>query len=184
MYPQKRTEIKLKKEIYILYNIPNKIDILAYLKDIHIEDLHRGISSLRNILKDKLIFLEGSTNITKYIVNSCIKCSEKNKYVLKREPSWQIITYYPRQRYVIELTELSEEFYENKAKIYLFDLIDHFSKFGMSYIIKNKSANTIFNYLKIALKCNGYPTEICSDNGLEFKNLTIENYLNDNNIKF
>ena len=121
-YPQKRKEIKVKNDIYILYHIPNKLDILAYLQDTHIEDLHRGISSLRNILKDKLIFLEGSTNITKYIVKSCIKCSQKNKNVLKREPSGQIITYYPRQRYVIDLTELPEEFYENKSKIYLFDL--------------------------------------------------------------
>ena len=120
MYPQIRKEIKVKNDIYILYNIPNKIVILAYLKDTHIEDLHRGISSLRNILKDKLIFLEGSTNITKYIVNSCIKFSQKNKNILKREPSGQIITYYPRQRYVIDLTELSEELYENKSKfIYL-----------------------------------------------------------------
>ena len=50
----------------------------------------------------------------------------------------------------------------------------------MSFIIENKSANTIFNKLKIALECNGYPTETCSDSRLEFKNLTIENYLKDN----
>ena len=36
MYPQIRKEIKVKNDIYILYNIPNKIDIFAYLKVIRI----------------------------------------------------------------------------------------------------------------------------------------------------
>ena len=54
----------------------------------------------------------------------------------------------------------------------------------MSFIIKDKTTNTIFNKLKIAIECNGYPVGIYSDNRLEFKNLTIENYLKDNNIKF
>ena len=91
--PKKEKEIKAKNDIYILYNIPNKFDILSYLKVIHIEEFQCGISSLRKILKNKLLFLE-STNITKYITNSCIKCLQKNKNILKREPSGKIITYY------------------------------------------------------------------------------------------
>ena len=54
----------------------------------------------------------------------------------------------------------------------------------MSFITKDKTTNTIFNQLKISIECNEYHAEICSDNGLEFKNLTIEKYLKDNNIKF
>ena len=44
----------------------------------------------------------------------------------------------------------------------------------MSFIIKDKNAYSIFNKLKMPIKYNGYPAEFCSDNGLEFKNLTIE----------
>lgn len=56
----------------------------------------------------------------------------------------------------------------NQKFIYLFDLIDNFSKFYMSFIIKDKTANTIFNKLKIDIEYNGYPAEICSDKRLEF----------------
>ena len=67
---------------------------------------------------------------------------------------------------------------------YFFCIIDHFSKFWMAFIIENKEANIILKYLKLALECNGYPEEIGSDNGREFKNNLIENYLKENNIKF
>ena len=44
-------------------------------------------------------------------------------------------------------------------------------------IIENKESNTILKYLKITLETNGFPEEIGSDNGKEFKNALIENYL-------
>ena len=54
----------------------------------------------------------------------------------------------------------------------------------MAFYIENKEANTILKYLKLALECNGYPEEIRSDKGREFKNNLIENYLKENNITF
>ena len=54
----------------------------------------------------------------------------------------------------------------------------------MSYLIKNKEAKTILHFLTFALECYGYPEEIGTDNGKEFKNKTIENFLKDKNIKF
>ena len=83
----------------------------------------------------------------------------------------------------MDLSELPYEFNKIHNR-YLFCIIDHFSKFGMAFIIENKEANTILKYLKLALECNGYPEEIGSDNGREFKNNLIENYLKENNIKF
>ena len=50
----------------------------------------------------------------------------------------------------------------------------------MAYIINNKEAKTILNYLKIAIEKNGFPEEMGSDNGKVFKNALIENYLNEN----
>jgi len=63
-------------------------------------------------------------------------------------------------------------------------IIDHFSKFGMSYLIENKKSSTIFKNLKFALDCNGFPTEIGSDNRKEFRNELIENYLKSKNINY
>ena len=54
----------------------------------------------------------------------------------------------------------------------------------MSYLIENKKSSTIYKNLKFALDCNGFPYEIGSDNGKEFRNELIENYLKSKNIKY
>ena len=84
----------------------------------HTEDNHRGISSLKNIIREKLIYFEGITFMTDLTVKKYVKCSKKNKAVLKREPSRQIVTFYPKQRFVMDVTELPDEF--NNKKIYIF----------------------------------------------------------------
>ena len=124
------------------------------------------------------------TILTKYTVKNCLSCSGKNKNKIKREPPKQIITYFPRQRYIMDLTELPIELKENTNYKYLFNIIDHFSKFGISFLIENKESSTIFKYLKIALECNGFPNEIGSDNGKEFRNNLIDDYLKSKNINY
>ena len=70
----------------------------------------------------------------------------------------------------MDLTELPKELKTNNNYIYLLDIIDHFSKYGISIPLKNKEANTIFKNLKIALECNWFPEELESGNWKEFKN--------------
>ena len=68
--------------------------------------------------------------------------------------------------------------------MYLFDLIVHFSKFCLSYLLENKEAKTILKKLKISLECNWFPKEFGSDNGKELHNKSIESNLNEKNIIF
>ena len=84
----------------------------------------------------------------------------------------------------MDVTELPNELKLNNSYLYIFNIIDHFSKFGMSYLIENKEAKTILKFLKNALECNGFPNELGSDNGREFRNDIIENYLKSKNINF
>ena len=160
------------------------MEILNFLELLHREDNHRGINYLRNYITQKGYYIEGVTFLANYIIKSCASCLEKSSRIkLKKETVKQILTSYPKQRYVMDLSELPIELSKGK-KQYLFCIIDHFSKYGMAYIIENKESKTILKYLKIALECNGFPEEIGSDNGREFKNELIEKYLNDNEIKF
>ena len=169
---------------YLLLYIPETLEILTFLYELHKEDGHKGITSLRHYLLNNNIYLEGSTYLTDYIVKNCSSCSGKNKSKLKREPSKQIITYYPRQRYIMDITELPIELKVNSNFTYLFNIIDHFSKFGIYYLTENKEAKTIYKYLKLALEYNGFPSEIGSDNGKEFKNSLIETFLQQKNINY
>ena len=59
------------------------------------------------------------TFLIDYVSKNSNICVEKNKNNLKREPCTQIITYYPKQRFVMDLTELPEELNETKEKNYL-----------------------------------------------------------------
>ena len=85
----------------------------------------------------------------------------------------------------MDLTKLPIELKKLKSNnnyTYLFNIINHFSKFGMSFLLKNKDSKTILKYLKTALECNEYPTELGSDNGKEFCNELVENYLKEKSI--
>ena len=177
-------ELKIKNTNYILLKIPNVIDIIDYVKKLHAEEGHKGITSLRNYILNKMFYIEGSTFITNLVIKNCIPCSEKKGKTFKREPPKQIITYYPKQRYIMDLTEIPKDLkINNNENLYLFNIIDHFSKYGMSFLIENKEAKTILYYLNFALECNGIPEEIGTDNGKEFKNKLIETYLHDREIK-
>ena len=73
----------------------------------------------------------------------CDICIKKRVVFYKKEPSKQIIMKRPKERFVIELTYLPLELIANTNYKYLFNIIDHFSKFIISFLIENKNANTI-----------------------------------------
>ena len=90
----------------------------------------------------------------------------------------------PRDRYIIDLTYLTYELYEGTEYRYLLNIVDHFSKYLLSYLITKKSAKIICEKLEHCFKTIGVPKQIGSDNGSEFVNKKVKNLLNKNNIKF
>ena len=63
----------------MLLIIPETLDILNYLQNLHKEEGHRGINSLREYLYNNNIYFEGSSFLTEYIVKTCKSCAEKTK---------------------------------------------------------------------------------------------------------
>lgn len=84
---------------------------------------HCGINSLREFLLIRGYYVEGLIVIMKYIINNCttFKINCRNK--VKREPVKQIITYYPKEWYALDLSELRVEFKKNNKYVYLFNII-------------------------------------------------------------
>ena len=66
---------------------------------------------------------------------------------------------------------------------YILTVIDMFSKFAASRIIRDKSSGRVLKALENITKEIGYPKEILSDNGLEFKNKEIKDWCQKNNIE-
>ena len=111
--------IEVKNDIYKLLFIPETLDIILYLYKLHKEDNHKGISSFRKYLIKINIYLEGYTFLKEYVVKNCTTCTGKKISRLKRELSKQIITYYPKQRYIMDLSELPIEL-KKRFKVFIF----------------------------------------------------------------
>ena len=98
-----------------------------------------------------------------------------NKFIL-------IIFKRPRVRYIADITDIPLEIRKGTDYLYLLNIIDHFSKYVASYLIKSKKSETILNKIKNFIDEEGAPLEFGFDNGREFFNKEVVNYLNNKNI--
>ena len=62
-------------------------------------------------------------------------------------------------------------------------IIDHYSKYLFGELLINKESNTILDNLKKIFFSTSFPKELCSDNGKEFRNKNLSNFLENNNVK-
>ena len=72
----------------------------------------------------------------------------------------------------------------NNNHKFIFNIIDHFSKMCRSYILNDKKAINILVCIEDFIQKFGKPISIGSDNGREFKIVIINDFMNQNNIKF
>ena len=71
---------------YLLFSIPETLDILELLQKYHSADNHRGIKSLRNYISKRGYYFEGSTFLINYIIKNCDICMGKTtRNKLKRQ---------------------------------------------------------------------------------------------------
>lgn len=71
---------------------------------------------------------------------------------------------------------MPHELYDNdKKKIYLLSILDHFSKYSKNYIINKKDDKTVLKKI-VDFKDNGFPEKILNHNRGEFHNKLFKNY--------
>ena len=74
---------------------------------------------------------------------------------------------------------------QNNNYKYIFTVIDFFSKYSWCHPLKNKNSNEIIKFFKdIFKKSKRKQKMIQSDEGSEFTNKLVQNFFNDNNIKW
>ena len=86
------------------------------------------------------------------------------------------------ERYQEDTVELDSRITHNHAYPYLLTIVDHFGKSGFAYAIWDKKAETIRNYMVQAFVI-GKPQMFHTDNGKEFVNELLTNWLEKINIK-
>ena len=94
------------------------------------------------------------------------------------------ITFHWRDVIQVDLFYVDRLKDENDGVKYILTAIDVFTRFGFCEPIKDKSGPTVTNKLKTIFNRLGVlPKTICSDQGSEFKNCHIVNYLKGHKIK-
>ena len=83
---------------------------------------------------------------------------------------------------ILDLKDYGSE--NNREYRYVLVIIDNFSKYGWTILLKNKNAHTIKDYFEnLFRKSKRKPNLIETDRGKEFYNNIFQDFLNKNNIK-
>lgn len=159
------------------YIIPFKTELMEIIKVCHGDYVHlNDLNTVNSIKALGFNWYSIWTDIRKYIKEciNCLKVSAKCNLKALRP----ITGYGPKELLVIDTMEID---YQIRSKIYghppyLLNAVDHFSKFAFSSLIGNKEAQTITNCLSKFFVVF-VPSRILSDNGKEFGNRILAEYL-------
>ena len=162
------------------------------LKDKHIAD-QRMIDSINKLPYNQK---QWGTFLVKNIISSKKKLGLGNNpnEILSHELHKPKRVNFERRRVIsnhidhiwgIDLITMIKYSKQNNNYEYILTVIDFFSKFSFCYPLKNKNSNEIINCFKdIFKKSKRKPKMIQSDEGSEFTNKLVQNFFNDNNIKW
>ena len=162
------------------------------LKDKHIAD-QRMIDSINKLLYNQK---QWGTFLVRNIISSKKKLGLGNNpnEILSHELHKPKRVNFERRRVIsnhidhiwgIDLITMIKYSKQNNNYKYILTVIDFFSKHSFCYPLKNKNSNEIINCFKdIFKKSKRKPKMIQSDEGSEFTNKLVQNFFNDNNIKW
>ena len=106
----------------------------------------------------------------------CEVCQIRTKYPDKK--NWSKIyreSSEVKKGFQVDLVQISD--YLSEERRYLWNIVDHFSKFSDSKIITNKTKETVLSAIKEIFSNMGFPKMLQSDNGTEFKSKLLGDYL-------
>ena len=148
--------------------VPFTDNLENFLLDFHKKNGHRNSFSLRKFILNNNYYYYGIVKDTEKIVKNCSICNIKFHYdqKRKREPSKIILFNKPKYRYVGDLSALPTELKEYSGFNYTFTIIDHFSKFINSYLLKSKDQDSVAKCIENFITFNGSPLEFGCDNYL------------------
>ena len=149
----------------------------------HINNGHIGINRTGQKIKENGYFWETLLEDVKEFIGECPKCVLAKKGKKINNKINQIIPKGPLERVVIDGWELDTDLKNLTGFTHIVDIIDHFSKYLISIPIKSNNAQNILYCLKQFFLFVGKPKIIQSDNGIEYNNAVINNFLVTNNIK-
>ena len=145
--------------------IPFNKDKLNILMRAHTNNGHLGINRTNEKIKEYGYFWDTMIEDIKNYISECPTCiMNKAGKKIQVKPNI-ILSKGPLERVVIDGWELDDRLKEITGYTWVVDIIDHFSKYLLSFPIKNNDAINIEICLKKFFNSVGFPKIIQSDNG-------------------
>lgn len=141
----------------------------------------------KNIQKEKITQKE-NIEINKYLndphaftrfdkKNNKSRAFSLHKLARKRFPVRSYRAKYKNQFWQADLEEMIPYAKENAGYKYILTIIDVFSRFAWAWPLKYKNAETVVEAFKIVINDYGAPKYLHTDQGKEFENKTLRNFL-------
>jgi transposase InsO family protein len=153
---------------------------LQYIKEAHNNSNHLGREHTLLELGKFSVFLPGSKRIIDAYIKSCSICMQKNSSSFK-QPYKAIFTTAPGDRIIMDYTFLPQDPLGYSC---ILVIIDHFTKVAWAWPFKSKESENVLNCLSFIISYFDSVKLVASDNGSEFKNVSVQNLINNNGAGF
>ena len=143
-----------------------------------LQEKHYGNNTtLANIQQRGFYWAKMNNDIKEFITN-CEVCNY-NKIEEPLKAPVIIVSKGPLHRIQGDLWQIPKKIYQSigKTHLYIITCVDHFSKYKWCYLIKDKQPQTIKQILELVFSTFKPPAIFHTDNGGEFKNGIIQEFL-------
>lgn len=121
-------------------------------------------------------------DVKNYVIN-CEICQQLHKTKARKSQINQIITKGSRERYVVDLVDITDEIRDKKNEFkYIMNIIDLYSKLVGSYLIRRKTAQEVLVNINYFINHYWSPNILQCDHGKEFDNKLLKDFCRDKNI--
>ena len=173
--------INKNKEIEKI-KVPYETEKISLFLKYHDNNGHIGYKRMMQEIKNNNYYWKSLRNDCKQYVLECPTCIKLKAGTIVKPTQKKIITKGPKDRYIIDGWKLHEDLAEASGYKWVIDIIDHFSKYMMSFPVVNNTANNALTCLKEFCILKGYPKILQSDNGVEYKNHLFDKLCTEHNI--
>jgi hypothetical protein len=178
--PNVYTEMLLQK---YFWEVPKFSEIPIILEDQHINAGHASQKTMFAKIKHKYIYI--TREMCLQYTKRCVVCKRvEDIKISAKKPITPIIskdTFYHLQIDLIDY-RAKPAGPDNEYK-YVAHMIDHHSSMHFTEAIKEKSAHEVLHFMRKVFSIIGFPVRMQSDNGTEFVNQLVKDYLTQHKIE-
>lgn len=186
--PEVKPYHEVKEELSVIDNIVFRGDRIVVPETLTSElvvfahDTHPGITRTKQRLRGKFWWPRMDTEV-EHAVRSCHTCQAADKSAKPTNAPLQPVAFpeLPWQKLAIDIVGPLN--LQQASPRFVITLIDYHSKWPEVYFANTVTSEVVIDFLTNVFSREGYPEEIISDNGPQFKSQVFENFLKERGIK-